>query len=257
MNAYAELAEYNQQEMRRMRDPMYPRPEVDFPAVCRHPAVEALRAQELAKYDREYFAIHYWREDLPGLTGNHGLSYDDPDHKQRFAFIYETLVAPEHPIHMLDVGCGTGLLLLEALRHGIDAWGIDSSSVAKNIFTESASREFSNRFENASATSLPFESESFDLSVCMDMLEHLPVFDFVTAIHELCRVSSGNIICSINVDNPYDYHPTILSRHSWIALFESVGSVVLDAHKTDDLNRQVKLRYPEYDIFFFRRKDQQ
>jgi 2-polyprenyl-3-methyl-5-hydroxy-6-metoxy-1,4-benzoquinol methylase len=254
MNAYVNIAEIDQQEMGRMRDPMYLKPETNFPAICRHPAVEALRAQELAKYDREYFSTHYWREDLPGLTGNHGLSYDDPDHKLRFAFIYETLVAPQTAKHLLDVGCGTGLLLLEALEHGIDAWGIDCSSVAKNIFIESAPREVWNRFDIASAASLPFDSSSFDLLVCMDVLEHLPVFDFVTAIQELCRVSSDKIVCSINVDNPYDYHPTILSRQSWVALFESVGGVIYDISKTEELNRRVKLRYPEYDIFFFRRK---
>jgi 2-polyprenyl-3-methyl-5-hydroxy-6-metoxy-1,4-benzoquinol methylase len=226
----------------------------DFSVLCDHPSVELLRAKELEKYDRRYYTDHYWREDLPGATGNRGLTYDDPDHRLRFAFVYESVIAQENAKRLLDVGCGTGLLIQEAIAHGIDASGVDISTVAKDFFMERTPRDWWNRFSVASMASLPFPTESFDLCVCMDVLEHLPVFDVFMAVSELCRVCSDRIVCSINVDNPYEYHPTILSRESWVAIFESTGLVTLDARKTEELNGRVKLKYSEYDLFCFRRK---
>jgi SAM-dependent methyltransferase len=220
----------------------------------RHPALEELRQGELAKYDQVYFNEHYWREDLPGCTGNHGLSYDDPDHSLRFSFLFESLIANEKAKRVLDVGCGPGLLLSQASTHGIDAWGVDCSPVARNLYYERENVKLWDHFLVASATSLPFPSSSFDLCLCLDVLEHLPVLDGLHAIYEMCRVCSDHLICSINVDNPYAYHPTILSREQWVSLFEATDMVGYDADGSIVLNRQIKARYPEYDFFCFNRK---
>jgi len=223
-------------------------------SLYRHPSLEALRQGELAKYDQEYFKEHYWREDLPGCTGNHGLSYDDPDHSLRFSFLFESLISNQKANRVLDVGCGPGLFLSQASKHGIDAWGVDCSPVARSLYYERENVNLWDRFLVASATNLPFPSSSFDLCLCLDVLEHLPVLDGLHAIYEMCRVCSDHLICSINVDNPYAYHPTILSREQWISLFEATDLVDYDLAGSKALNGQIKARYSEYDLFCFKRK---
>jgi SAM-dependent methyltransferase len=225
----------------------------NFPKFREHHAVELFRSKEANKYDDEYFRQHYWREDLPGLTGNRGLSYDDADHTRRFRFLYKNVIAPQCPRRMLDAGCGTGLLIDEALAAGLDAWGIDISPAAKAHFLNRTRPEWSNRFILSSITDLPFDSESFDLCLCIDVLEHIPFFDIVDAVRELCRVSSNKVICSVNMDNPYEYHPTILSRDSWVALFHSTGLAQLDATGTNGLNIPIQAIHPEYEFFVFER----
>ena len=174
----------------------------DLAALRTHPAAELLRINERKKYNEEYYNNHYWREDLPGQVGNQGLSYDDPNHNLRFGFLYESLVCPFSPKRMLDVGCGPGLLLERALASGVDAWGVDWSPVAQNLFSRRAPWRWRNRLKCASITNIPFLTHHCDLCICIDVLEHVPVFDIFHAIAELCRVCSRTIVCSINLDNP-------------------------------------------------------
>ena len=221
--------------------------------IFKHQAVSVLREDEQAKYDQRYFNEDYWREDLVGQSGNRGLTYDDPTHHNRFAFLYDRIIAPYCPNSLLDVGCGPGFLLEQALSLGIDAQGIDSSGVARDLFSARASSAWCDRFVVGSIAKMSFADNSFDLCVCLDVLEHLIVFDIFSAVYEICRVSSRSIICSINLDNPYEFHPTILSRSSWIAVFESTGLVQYDHETSDTLNESVGARHPEYDCFVFHR----
>jgi 2-polyprenyl-3-methyl-5-hydroxy-6-metoxy-1,4-benzoquinol methylase len=226
-----------------------------FDHMIRHGSVASLRKQEEQKYDRTYFADHYWREDLPGLTGNRGLSYDDPEHRQRFSFLCDALLKANRPHHLLDAGCGPGFLLQEALTHGIDARGIDTSISAQELFDKRSRGLWPNRFEVGTIAKLAYPDRAFDLCVCLDVLEHLIVFDIFDAVRELCRVTSGELICSINLDNPYTFHPTILSRDTWIALFESTGIFRYREDRSLILSATVQARYPEYDLFLFSRVD--
>jgi len=223
----------------------------DFEKMFTHPVIERLRAAEHQKYDGNYFAEHYWREDLPGLTGNRGLSYDDPDHRQRFVFLYDKVIKPLNPKTLLDVGCGTGLLIDQALRDGVDAYGIDSSSIAQQSYHTRTQGRWPDRFRLGSITTLPFQSSQFELCVCLDVLEHIIVFDIFHAVTELCRVCSKDIVCSINMDNPYQFHPTILSRSSWVALFESTGVVTYQRDRTAKLSSLISPIYQEYEVFVF------
>lgn len=49
----------------------------------------------------------------------------------------------------------------------------------------------------ASATSLPFEDNQFDIAISMDVLEHLPKKDREVVISEMIRVSKGTIIVGV------------------------------------------------------------
>lgn len=219
-----------------------------------HPAVDTLRARENAKYDAAYFSEHYWREDLPGLKGNRGLSYNDPTHEKRFDFLFRTLIADRARARILDAGCGPGLLLERALKAGFDAYGVDRSRQALDLVRRRQGVPCDYRAIRSDLGSLPFRNDSFELTICLDVLEHLVVFDVIPAVAELCRVSASTIICSINLDNPYEFHNSILSRESWTAIFESTNLVTADRKRTTALNELVKATYEEYDMFVFKKK---
>jgi ubiquinone/menaquinone biosynthesis C-methylase UbiE len=51
-------------------------------------------------------------------------------------------------------------------------------------------------------TDMPFMSNSFDLVVCFQVLEHIPFNDFDRALSEIARVTKRKAIISL----PYAYH---------------------------------------------------
>jgi len=91
---------------------------------------------------------------------------------------------------MLDVGCGTGLLLR---RMKEDATGLDI-----NPWNVVKAKEYTGRqVVRADAEFLPFRSSVLDLVVCTETLEHLP--NPVRALEEMNRAlkQNGKIIGSV------------------------------------------------------------
>jgi 2-polyprenyl-3-methyl-5-hydroxy-6-metoxy-1,4-benzoquinol methylase len=87
---------------------------------------------------------------------------------------------------ILDVGCGQGLLVKEFKRKGYDIVGIDKFYSNEYVIKEDI-------FDNS------FEDNSFDLILCLDVIEHFN-FDFQEKlIQELTRIlkPKGKLIFSI------------------------------------------------------------
>jgi len=90
---------------------------------------------------------------------------------------------------VLEVGCGTGLILERVAKVAASAKGIDLSP----RMLEKA-RERGLDVREASATELPFEDGSFELCYSFKVLAHVP--DIEKAIREMARVtvSGGTIL---------------------------------------------------------------
>ncbi|MBI4302375.1 MAG: class I SAM-dependent methyltransferase [Chloroflexi bacterium] len=101
------------------------------------------------------------------------------------------LVSPE-PARVLDVGCGEGFVIdfLRPCFPNLSFYGIDASLLA---LAGAHRREVP--LLQSDATFLPFLSQSFDLVLCLEVLEHLPAFEL--ALEELKRVSTGHILLSV------------------------------------------------------------
>ena len=116
-----------------------------------------------------------------------------PVYKNKMDFVEENIL---DNIKLLDVGCGEGnyFHLYEDLN--IDYKGIDiDCPETKNTI-------------KCGAEKLPFKDKSFDMVVCMDVLEH--VEDPFAAISEIHRVlkKKGELIMSVpNYYFPWTYDP--------------------------------------------------
>jgi SAM-dependent methyltransferase len=113
-------------------------------------------------------------------------------HLQRYQFTLDQINAGEH---CLEVGAGLGVLSQMLCAHGVRYAGIEINPEA----CQQAQRRVRSRdlIKQADAHHLPYAAKSFDVVVCLEVLEHL--HDYRRALREIHRVlkPSGKLIASI------------------------------------------------------------
>ena len=97
---------------------------------------------------------------------------------------------------VLEVGCGTGLILDRLARHAREAHGIDLSA---GMLLGARARRLS--VVQASATHLPFASNSFDFVCSFKVLAHVP--DIRGAVAEIVRVTRPGGQMALEFYNPW------------------------------------------------------
>jgi len=97
---------------------------------------------------------------------------------------------------VLEVGCGTGLLLQRFAEFASKATGIDLS---EGMLAKAKARGLDALL--ASATALPFESASFDVACSFKVLAHIPAID--EALAEMARVVAPRGYVIAEFYNPY------------------------------------------------------
>lgn len=97
---------------------------------------------------------------------------------------------------VLELGCGTGLILERIAEVAKEAVGIDlSEGMAQRA------RERGLDVHIGSVTDLPFEDESFDLTYSFKVLAHVP--DIETAVREAVRVTRPGGHLLLELYNPW------------------------------------------------------
>lgn len=118
---------------------------------------------------------------------------------------------------ILEVGCGTGLVLTRLVRFAKSAQGIDLSP---GMLKHAEARGLDVR--EGSATDIPFPDASFDVTCSFKVLSHVP--DIHKALAEMARVTrpGGTVIAEF-------YNP-----HSFRALAKRYGPAGKIAHGTHE-----------------------
>ena len=116
---------------------------------------------------------------------------------------------------VLDIGCGTGALLVQLADAGADVTGIDTFEEADGIdrrIVEARLREHGRSVpvHQGSAAKLPFDTAAFDIAVSVGMLEHMPPEVRKAVLPEMLRVVKPGgylfLIAGPTALTPFDQH---------------------------------------------------
>jgi len=162
---------------------------------------------ELSKlYDAYYYAHDCGR---PYQRDEEWLSF--------FANIAERIVSEIGPKTVLDAGCAWGFLVEGLRKRKVEAFGVDISEYA----IEHVHVDIQPYCKVASVTE-PFERK-YDLIVCIEVLEHMPVREAEAAIVNFCKFSDDIVFSS----TPFDYkevtHVNVHAPEYWAGLFARQG----------------------------------
>jgi 2-polyprenyl-3-methyl-5-hydroxy-6-metoxy-1,4-benzoquinol methylase len=112
---------------------------------------------------------------------------------QRFHTCVASLLSTIQPTHILDAGCGEGFAMRELWHEQRQpVVGLDGSHHALQMARHLNGHH---SFAAADLLALPFPDRSFDLVVCMEVLEHLS--QPARGLTELCRVSSRHLLLTV------------------------------------------------------------
>ncbi len=110
---------------------------------------------------------------------------------------------------LLDVGCGGGILAEEFARMGFAVTGIDPSGNSIEVARAHAAQSgLKINYLTGYGDRLPFESETFEVVACCDVLDHIKNWD--TVIGEVARVLKNNGIFIYDTINRTTYSKTVL-----------------------------------------------
>jgi len=100
-----------------------------------------------------------------------------------------------HGGEVLEVGCGTGLILQRLSRLASRAVGVD---ISPGMLEKARARGL--EVYEGSATALPFDDASFDVTCAFKVLPHVP--DLKRALAEMARVTRPGGILLVELYNP-------------------------------------------------------
>ncbi|WP_127076190.1 magnesium protoporphyrin IX methyltransferase [Rhodomicrobium lacus] len=95
---------------------------------------------------------------------------------------------------LLDAGCGTGLLSVEAARRGAHVVAVDLSPTLVGIAQERMPEDVADRIEFHSGDMLDASRGRYDFCVAMDSLIHYKADDLVSALSGLASLADRQVL---------------------------------------------------------------
>lgn len=160
--------------------------------------------------DVEYGSSYFRHEcGVPYERNAHWLGFFDR--------IAEGIVRDLRPSSVLDAGCAMGFLVEALRKRGVEAYGVDISEYAIAQVDDSV-REFC---RVGSITDPP--DRRYDLTVCIEVLEHIPPAETDAAIASLCASSDLVLISSTPEDFAEATHLNVQPVEAWSAAMAREG----------------------------------
>jgi cytidyltransferase-like protein len=156
---------------------------------------ETIANQEISTseiYDSNYFTDP-WRHA--------GVTYSLDDRRQIEGKNPTLIKEVFSPRNVLDAGCGPGALVYFLKELGINVSGIDFSSDAITAAPEFIKGDV----QVGNISEINFADNNFDLVICREVLEHIPIKAYPAIISELARVTSRFIYITTRF-NPNPRH---------------------------------------------------
>jgi magnesium-protoporphyrin O-methyltransferase len=105
-------------------------------------------------------------------------------------------------LRLLDAGCGTGALAVEAAARGAEVVAIDLSPGLVGIAAERTPPALKSRIHYAAGDMLSPDFGTFDHVVCMDSLIHYPAPDIARALKALAERTGRSILFTFAPGTP-------------------------------------------------------
>jgi len=105
-------------------------------------------------------------------------------------------------LRVLDAGCGTGALAVEAARRGADVVAIDVSASLVNIARDRAPTDLTGSIDWRAGDMMSPDLGEFDHVVAMDSLIHYPTDDIVGVLDALSARTSRSVIFTVTPRTP-------------------------------------------------------
>lgn len=109
-----------------------------------------------------------------------------PIYERKIRWVDEMLAAVVKDARMVDVGAGEGALVERYRKRGYDIVGVDAAYDSDHV-------------TQADLRALPFDDGSFDVALCLDVLEHVELLEQPRAMAEIARVlkPGGRLLMSV------------------------------------------------------------
>jgi magnesium-protoporphyrin O-methyltransferase len=105
-------------------------------------------------------------------------------------------------LRILDAGCGTGALAVEAARRGANVVAIDVSASLVDIARERAPTDLAGSIDWRAGDMMSPDLGDFDHIVAMDSLIHYPTDDIVAGLAALSKRTRGSIVFTVTPRTP-------------------------------------------------------
>ena len=196
-----------------------------------------LKKKELSDFDLEEKNISAPPEDSISSDEYGFLEYVEIKLWSSFYYqIAEIMTIAQKTDSILEVGKGTGILGGVLKEFGFSYESLDINPNLRPVHI-------------GSADNLPFRNESFGLTCCFEVLEHLPYEKFSDSLNELFRVSNKAVIISLpnakKIIPFYFWIPKIFRRKVFLPLpFYNPNNHITDPAHHWEINR-AKLSFVE------------
>jgi len=126
-------------------------------------------------------------------------------------------VIDKHCSDILDVGCGKGVPM-SVIRRRTKLYAV-GADIFLPYLEYCKTKEFHNDYVLCDIRNLPFQRKSFDLVLCLEVIEHLSKTDGENLLRALEEIARVQVIISTPVgkleQHPYDDNPFQEHKYGW------------------------------------------